>query len=267
MTRHRKERQSGFSLIEMMLVLAILTLVMGVTMKAIMDVEKRQRTEEAKVDLNQEGREFVDQIVRDLHQAGYPANTMYAVAPSAQTGTFAQGITAGDQTSISFEGDVDGDGIVDIVNYQLSTDTAVAPAGQCPCKLQRSQVQKVDGGPQPAPSYSTEVDQVINSVGGAGAWTIAGNFTPNGSLAQSGVNNNYYAGYKVYPIFRYYNATGKELTPTSTTTYTDPSGNAATVADIKSVRISVSTMTRQIDPITGTFQAASMSAAARIANK
>src|ERR1043165_10004887 len=71
-------RQSGFSLIEMMLVLAILMLVMGVTMRAIMDVQKRQRIEESKVDLNQEGRDFVDQIVRDLHQSGYPTVNMYA---------------------------------------------------------------------------------------------------------------------------------------------------------------------------------------------
>src|SRR4051812_32535353 len=107
MTTHRDERQSGFSLLEMMLVLAILMLVMGVTMKAIMDVETRQRIEEAKVDLNQEGREFVDQIVRDLHQAGYPTNTMYATVPNAQNNYYAQGITAADQTSIAFEGDVD----------------------------------------------------------------------------------------------------------------------------------------------------------------
>src|SRR5438046_29721 len=118
-------QQAGFSLIEMLMVLAILTLVMGVTLQARMDVQRRTGTEAAKVDLNQEGREFVDQMVRDLHQAGYPTVTMYANPAGSP---FAAGITAATSTSIQFEGDVDGDGIVDTVNYQLITDATVAPA-------------------------------------------------------------------------------------------------------------------------------------------
>src|SRR3954463_2159805 len=215
MRKMKDSGQRGFSLIEMMMVLAILMLVMGVTMRAIMDVQKRQRTEEAKVDLNQEGRDFVDQIVRDLHQSGYPTGYMYA---DTTLSPVAAGITIATPTTMQFEGDMDGNGGVEVVNYQLITDATVAPAGQCPCILQRSMVNKGT-----APSYSTEVDQVVNSTG-AGAWTIAGNFIPVGAATATGVNNVYYASYKRDPIFRYFDASGIDL------------GAAPVIANIKSIR-------------------------------
>src|SRR5437899_13091217 len=107
MKRNIEKIESGFSLLELTLVLGILSLVMGVTMTAINDVQKRARVEEAKVDLNQESREFVEQVVRDLHQSGYPPRSMYAATtpPGPPATTYAVGLLAGDQTSLTFEGD------------------------------------------------------------------------------------------------------------------------------------------------------------------
>src|SRR4029077_4768750 len=98
-----KNQQKGFSLLEMLIVLAILSLVMGVTMTAINDVQKRSRVEEAKVDLNQESREFVEQIVRDLHGAGFPASNMYTsipngVSPAVNSSSVAAGLVAATTT-------------------------------------------------------------------------------------------------------------------------------------------------------------------------
>jgi prepilin-type N-terminal cleavage/methylation domain-containing protein len=252
---HKENRQAGFSLIEMMIVLVILTLVIGVTMSAINDVQKRSRIEEARVDLNQETREFVDQMVRDLHQSGYPTSGMYNATPNPLSKLYAQGITAASQTSVTFEGDVEGDGAVDVVSYQVSTDTTVAPAGQCPCKLQRSQLPKPDMVAPPAPVYSIEVDQVLNSMGtAAGAWPISGTFaTTSGTTV---VNDTYYGNFKTNPVFRYYDLTGAELVPP-----------IADLTQIKSVKISVSTLSRVPDPVTGAYQAISVSASARIANR
>src|SRR3954468_9488376 len=105
-------KEKGFSLLEMLIVLAILSLVMGVTMTAINDVQKRSRLEEAKVDLNQESREFVEQIVRDLHGAGFPTTSMYQAPPAApvvNSSHIAAGLVAATTTSIWFEGDMDHD--------------------------------------------------------------------------------------------------------------------------------------------------------------
>jgi prepilin-type N-terminal cleavage/methylation domain-containing protein len=254
MKQQIRTKQAGFSLLEMMMVLGILSLVMGVTMTAINDVQKRARVEEAKVDLNQESREFVEQVVRDLHQAGYPPRSMYAATtPAPPATTYAVGLVAGDQTSIAFEGDVDGDGNIETVQYQLSTDPAAVPAvppGQCPCRLQRSSINKAAGG---LPNFSTEVDQVINSAGGAGAWTVAWSFNISPTVQIQ--NNVYYAAYKAEPIFRYYDGNGAELVPP-----------LADVTLVRSIRITVNTMSRIPDPVTHTYPASSMSASARIAN-
>jgi prepilin-type N-terminal cleavage/methylation domain-containing protein len=254
MKRNTIRAEHGFSLLEMTMVLGILSLVLAVTMTAINDVQKRSRVEEAKVDLTQESREFVEQMVRDLHQSGYPTAGMYTLVSPATlppANSYAQGILTATTTSISFEGDVDGDGNVDVVQYQLITDpdpNKNVTAGQCPCVLQRSQVWKAVGGT----SFNQEVDGVINSTG-TGAWTIFGNTTNASGVATA--NNVLYANYKTDPIFRYYDATGADM------------GATPVVANIRAVRITVSTLSTVVDPITNVFPASSMTASARIANK
>ncbi|MCU1286523.1 MAG: hypothetical protein JWO13_2873 [Acidobacteriales bacterium] len=251
MKQNASRTERGFSLLEMMMVLGILSLVLAVTMTAINDVQKRSRVEEAKVDLTQESREFVEQMVRDLHQAGYPTSSMYATAPAVTSTSYAAGLLNGTTTSLSFEGDVDGDGVVDTVQYSLITDpNAGIPAGQCPCILQRSQLQKGVAGT----NFTQEVDGVINSSGGAGSWVIAGN-SANMSGVGTVANDTRYADFKTDPIFRYYDQFGVELTP------------PLTVANVRAIRITVSTLSTTVDPVSKVFPASSMTASARIANK
>src|SRR5438270_805914 len=174
-------KQQGFSLIEMLIVLAILSIVMAVTMTAIMDVQKRQRLEEAKVDLNQESREFVEQIVRDLHGSGYPPIAMYQTAVTVNNATVAAGLVDAQTTSIWFEGDMDHNGNVESVKYQLISDPNNVVANRCPCILQRAQIPKVDGvAPNAqvfvAADFTTQVDGIINSGGAAAAKVIDGSF-------------------------------------------------------------------------------------------
>jgi prepilin-type N-terminal cleavage/methylation domain-containing protein len=257
--KSKSTTQSGFSLLEMLIVLAILSLVLGVTMTAINDVQKRSRVEGAKVDLTQESREFVEQMVRDLHQSGYPTSTMYATPPTDVTNqNYARGLLAATTTSITFEGDVDGDGVVDVVQYQLASGAA-SPAGQCPCILQRAQAQKLTGTAIVPAAFDTEVDQVINSAGGANAWTISG-------TTFATTHNLRYAAYKRDPIFRYYDQFGGELTPAGGA-FTTAGGSAANLADVRAIRVAVNTLSSVIDPVTSTFPAISMTASARIANR
>src|SRR5258706_14124610 len=65
-------RQAGFSLLELMLVCAILAIVVSSIMTGIQTTVQRSQAEQTKVDLTQEGREFIDEFQRDLHKAGYP---------------------------------------------------------------------------------------------------------------------------------------------------------------------------------------------------
>src|ERR1700739_667910 len=67
----------GFSLIELMISLAILTIVVGVAVPGLTKLQQRNTMEATHVDLTQESREFMDQIVNDIHQAGYPSLKMF----------------------------------------------------------------------------------------------------------------------------------------------------------------------------------------------
>ena len=142
-TMRRRASQRGFSLLEMLTVVAILTLVMGAVFKQVISVQQRYRTEETKLDISQESREFLDQMVRDLHQAGYPTLRIYATgvlaSPKINDQRVAAGIVKFAYNDLWFEGDIDGDGQVDVVRYTLN-----APGGACPCTIQRSQATKLN---------------------------------------------------------------------------------------------------------------------------
>ncbi len=70
---------AGFTLIEMLVSLAILLIVTGAVFEQINSMQKKSTSEAVNVDLNQQARDFLNQTVRDLHMAGYPAANMYSV--------------------------------------------------------------------------------------------------------------------------------------------------------------------------------------------
>src|SRR5260370_15092513 len=75
-----RQSQAGFSLLELVIVVSIVTIVMAAVFNGSNLVTQRSQAEQVKVDLVQEGREFVDEFERDLHQAGYPNCRMVATA-------------------------------------------------------------------------------------------------------------------------------------------------------------------------------------------
>src|SRR5438045_3493068 len=120
--------QRGFSLIELMLVILILMVIMGSVFQQIDLVQKRYRSEENKLDIFQGAREFMDQMIRDLHNSGFPNAHVYkpsALGASMDSDDAARnqynsvGLVYVSDTKILFEGDVDYDGVVDSVTYQL----------------------------------------------------------------------------------------------------------------------------------------------------
>ncbi len=169
MTLKRVSGQQGFSLIEMMAVLAILTVIIAPILAALNTAQKRNKTESAKLDTIGQAREAMDQMIRDLHQTGYPSLKLYSflagttvpvnqysngiVAPS--------GLTSGSKSAfnnpLSMQADADGGSQVQVINYQLVP--TVSGATSCPCTLQRSQDALVASGTQPA-TYSTLAENV-----------------------------------------------------------------------------------------------------------
>src|SRR5690349_19401850 len=64
--------QSGFSMIEMMIVIAVLMFIMCSVSECSDLTQRTSRNQQVKLDLTQQAREFVDQLTRDLRNAGYP---------------------------------------------------------------------------------------------------------------------------------------------------------------------------------------------------
>ncbi len=186
-------RQQGFSLIELMIVMAVLLVIMGSVFQQIDLVQKRYRSEENKLDIFQGAREFMDQMVRDIHNSGFPNAHVYKPqvfgAPinsttAAQNQYNAVGLVYVSDTKVVFEGDVDYDGVVDSVTYQLFSNTN---DGNCPCTLKRSQVAKTGSDlPTAMPTdFQTELENIIVPNGGSGMLKVFVPYNKNGALTSS----------------------------------------------------------------------------------
>jgi len=149
-----------------MIAIILLMAMMATVFQLINLAIARSGTEQAKLDMFQESREFMDQMSRDLHQAGYPNShnvtpTLITTSPVANDLHTAVGLVKVDSGDLWFEGDVDGTGVVYSVRYHLDTSTT----NGCPC-LRRSQLPKQDGDPltgQATPVYNVEVQGVQNT--------------------------------------------------------------------------------------------------------
>jgi prepilin-type N-terminal cleavage/methylation domain-containing protein len=182
MSRLRVSRkQQGFTLIELMLSAAIFTLLSGAIFALLVPSQMRFQTESQLVSAFEEARLGLDQIVRDVNVAGYPAignfsqtpaagsyaitpvawNPGYPTPPACLIGTAGGGtcVTPGDFDLI-VEGDVDGSG-VKWIRYQLVGTT-----------LMRGVAPKA--GPDPiAATASVMFPFVLNVMNNAGNAQIA----------------------------------------------------------------------------------------------
>ncbi|SRR6266700_2755467 len=229
--------QTGFSLIEMMIVLAIISIIMGSVFKSIDLTQRTSRSQQVKLDLTQESREFVDQLTRDLRNAGYPyrRNMTNMVDPLNPAYNFvspthpnnAPGLIYVNNTSLWFAGNVDGTANlneagtarVKIVRY----DYIAANAGQgCPC-LRRTEFDRNGGDP------------------------LADANTPGAAVPQleiQGVQNGTTAADAIFTV---YDDTGVALGLPI-----DFDNNATTIAGINSLKVVLTVQSQQKDS-TGAF--------------
>jgi prepilin-type N-terminal cleavage/methylation domain-containing protein len=172
-------RQSGFSLLEMVVVVAITGIVSAGILAQMDTAQQRASTEQVKLDNFQEARDFVDQFFRDVNQIGYPnsrlIDTTAAWAPALAVplindNRLAIGLVKIDANELRFEGDMKGDGVVQSIIYQVNG------SGTCALCFQRSQIDKITADPLngQAQNWGTEINDVINN-------PIFSYFTANGT--------------------------------------------------------------------------------------
>lgn len=240
MKKKNRRGEQGLTLIEVMVVLLLVTLLGGLIFSQIDTVNQRTNNEEQKLDLFQEARDFMDQMTRDLHQAGYPNMHNFASGqlasvsscstlsdPTACDSHVAAGVVKIDKDQLWFEGDVDGSGTVSSVQYQLITTGA-----NCPC-LRRSQIAKIDGDPltgQGTPVFYTEIQGV-----------------------QNGTSAN--------PIFYAYDSNNNPITLP-----VDFDSNGATLASINTIKVVITAQSKFIDPKTGVAPSVTMVSTVRLNN-
>ena len=155
----------GFSLLETLLVVSLLLIVLGIATNGLIQIQRRTSADTGKVDTTQMGRQFMDQIVNDLHQAGYPGIKVYDPAAAIPVNGVAVGLLNVDANAVDFEGDVDASGTVSHVWLRLlwSDGTPVSGGGgACPCTLQRGTLDKAQVGTLAVPYY-TEINNVTNT--------------------------------------------------------------------------------------------------------
>ncbi len=217
-TRNLARRlQHGFSLIEMMLVVAIMGVISAGILSQMNEAQQRGYSEQVKLDNFQEARDFVDQFFRDINQIGYPSSrlvdttslswspalvppqTTYPLAnPYIFDNRMAIGLVSINAKAVQFEGDMIGNGVVQSIIYQING------SGGCALCLQRSQVDKISADPllgQPQ-NWGTEVNDVLSD-----------------------------------PIFTYFKADGTQI-PNSSLPL-DISNGATILASIKTIKISL----------------------------
>lgn len=213
--KRRNVHERGFSLVEMLIVIAILATVTGGIFLQLNTAQQRIATEQVKVDNFDEARDFVDQFFRDINLIGYPNGHMVSfLSPTLTTAQadnrVAVGLVKIDSNSIWFEGDVYGTGVVQSVQYKINGSTT------CTLCLQRSSTPKVNADPesgQSTPVWGTEVNDVVTS-----------------------------------PIFAYYDTNGAAVTGLPL----DITSNGSTLATIKTIHISLTIRDNAVvDPKTG----------------
>lgn len=256
-------RQRGFSLIEMLVALFILSIVLAVVTQGIVDMQNRNNAVTERVDAMQQTRDYVDQMVRDIHNAGFPPPAIFYNAASPATpvdcltsvnppaANIACGVLSFSSTQVIYEADLDGTGTI----YRIFLNLVPGPTGGCPCTLQRGVLQKTVAlaNPVALPTFYTEVNNVLNS--GDGSWNDNCGINPaSNSVALYAINlggPGNYAPYATADAFEGFQVNGCKFfdnagAPTCNTVA--PYNNPGDCDNLRSIRITANVATAVPDP-------------------
>ncbi len=169
-------RQGGFSVVELLVVLTIFIVISSAIFGLLNSAQVRYRSEQRQLDALQGTRTGFDQLVRDIHRAGYPPLSSYQSPPAATlyavpfvgmvSGSLNQSCTVnGGTTACSIPGPYDlvietQDGTqVNWIYYQLRLPTP----GSTVCTLYRAVSPKSLTGSPTGGTQVPLIEQVINT--------------------------------------------------------------------------------------------------------
>jgi len=143
--------KQGFSLLEMIIVLAVFSFITGGLFNVLQRSQTRYQFEEDVTEAQQTARTTVDMMEREIRLAGFPKVTYYdaALGYTANSNTISSGFVTVNSTDLIFQGDINEDGIVDVVEYRLNGTV-----------LERSAVAKPGGVTVATPAFKTLAENV-----------------------------------------------------------------------------------------------------------
>jgi len=136
------QAKEGFSLLEMLIVLTIFTFIVGGIFNNLSQSQIRYQFEQEVAEVQQSARNAIDIMEREIKLAGFPKASYYDSGQnwtSANSNKVAQGFVTISASNLVFEADVEEDGVVERVEYTLTSGT-----------LNRSAEDKQAGGGAPA---------------------------------------------------------------------------------------------------------------------
>ena len=161
----------GFTLVELLITTLVLSAILGSVLALSNQGQGSKEFQEDLLAVQQSLREASDQMYRDMRMAGYPQATVFDSSlgwTAWNSNRVAMGFRTINSNDLVFEGDIDNDGIVEVVEYKLNGTT-----------LQRSEVEKNADGSVPSPDFQILAENVTSlnfsyySWSG-GAWSTAG---------------------------------------------------------------------------------------------
>lgn len=167
-------KEKGFSLVEVMIAMAVMLITVAAVFQLLNTSQSRSVSTTALQDANALARESVDQMVREIRLAGYPAANSYPVALGLtylNSEYVAGGILTVNPYGVMFEADTSNDGLVTNFIYALHVPPGT-PGAACaglPVNanltsptLMRSEVPKPAGGGTPPPVLEPYLGDVMN---------------------------------------------------------------------------------------------------------
>jgi prepilin-type N-terminal cleavage/methylation domain-containing protein len=119
---------SGFTLLELLIVLAIFGLLMGMIFSSLTESQNASAIARDESEMNQNLQDVFSLMTTEMRAIGFPPASYYDQTflqdPGSPRNLVAQGLVEATSTVLKFQGDINGDKTVDYVHYYLSGSAA-----------------------------------------------------------------------------------------------------------------------------------------------